>query len=465
MPVTDIQSPRTKLALPPPKEEQVKEKNDFYILLLLLILYCIQTFPRGIYTTSIPIILLSKGVPIPKVSFLVLSYIPYCLKFLVAPIVNMYYSKTFGRGKTYLIPIQYIHAILTIGMSFYVTGFFESQNILAISIVAWLDMTLMMLHDIVLDGWIVRLVSAKNSHTAAVIQSTGTRFGMLFSWNALLSLGSTEFCNKYIFATPREEGLIKIDQFLFGSGIFIVFLTVAIHFLMQESKMTKEVKQIASFKEVVNTLTRFVQNPKLKPLFIIFCTWNITFGPIHALAGANLMKQGLSKEAWLNLNTPNIPLNIISAFLVGYFCKKYHEARVINAFYIMRLITTFYIYGVIRYFKYIPENLAYPSVLGAVIFTSISFNGVLVALLAYGSRVSKITYGAPLMSAFSATTYIARLLGDSFSYALVDYVGWNRLAIISMVATLFYACLFVFKIYKLESTNPKEFMSIKAKDE
>ena len=61
------------------------------------------------------------------------------------------------------------------------------------------------------------------------------------------------------------------------------------------------------------------------------------------------------------------------------------------------------------------------------------------------------------MSAFSATTYIARLLGDSFSYSLADYVGWNRLAVFSLISTLFYACLFIYKIYKLESTNPKEY--------
>jgi len=64
------------------------------------------------------------------------------------------------------------------------------------------------------------------------------------------------------------------------------------------------------------------------------------------------------------------------------------------------------------------------------------------------------------MSAFSATTYIARLLGDSFSYSLVDYVGWNRLAVFSLILTLFYACLFIFKIHKLESTNPKEYTKI-----
>ncbi len=84
-----------------------KERKDIYILLLLLIRYCIQvqfvmreclslqTLPRGIYTTAIPTTLLAKGVPITKVTFLVLSYIPYCLKFLVAPIVNMVKKEIF----------------------------------------------------------------------------------------------------------------------------------------------------------------------------------------------------------------------------------------------------------------------------------------------------------------------------------------------------------------------------------
>ncbi len=46
-----------------------------------------------------------------------------------------------------------------------------------------------------------------------------------------------------------------MDQFLFGSGIFIIILTILIHYLMEESKMTQEVKQIASVKEVVRTVS------------------------------------------------------------------------------------------------------------------------------------------------------------------------------------------------------------------
>jgi len=46
-----------------------------------------------------------------------------------------------------------------------------------------------------------------------------------------------------------------MDQFLFGSGIFIILLTVVIHYMMEESKMTQEAKQIASVKEVIRTVS------------------------------------------------------------------------------------------------------------------------------------------------------------------------------------------------------------------
>jgi PAT family acetyl-CoA transporter-like MFS transporter 1 len=57
----------------------------------------------------IPIIILlvEKKVPYKELAFIASAGLPFVLKFLFAPFLDAYYFKTFGKRKSYIVPIAY----------------------------------------------------------------------------------------------------------------------------------------------------------------------------------------------------------------------------------------------------------------------------------------------------------------------------------------------------------------------
>ena len=48
------------------------------------------------------------------------TYYPYTFKVFLAPFVDSYYSPTFGKRKTYVIPVHYTIAALFLGGSLFI---------------------------------------------------------------------------------------------------------------------------------------------------------------------------------------------------------------------------------------------------------------------------------------------------------------------------------------------------------
>jgi MFS transporter, PAT family, solute carrier family 33 (acetyl-CoA transportor), member 1 len=83
-------------------------RQDKWNIGLLLLLYLLQGVPLGM-AASIPLIIQTYG-----------AFWPFSLKLLWAPIVDAWYSKRFGRRKTWLIPVQYSIAFVMILLSYYI---------------------------------------------------------------------------------------------------------------------------------------------------------------------------------------------------------------------------------------------------------------------------------------------------------------------------------------------------------
>jgi len=54
---------------------------------------------------------------------------PFSLKFLFAPILDAYFLPKFGKRKSYIVPANYITAILLFWLSYTIDTFIEEANI------------------------------------------------------------------------------------------------------------------------------------------------------------------------------------------------------------------------------------------------------------------------------------------------------------------------------------------------
>ena len=57
--------------------------------------------------------------------------------------------------------------------------------------------------DVALDGWLLTLFPSDDYSKSASTQVAGSDLGALFGYYFFIPLNSEEFCNKYIFDTPR----------------------------------------------------------------------------------------------------------------------------------------------------------------------------------------------------------------------------------------------------------------------
>jgi len=74
-------------------------------IVILTILYFIQGLPIGLVGSTIPFLLMEKGVNYKELALLSFAFYPFSFKIFFAPFEDLYYSRSFGKRKTYIIPI------------------------------------------------------------------------------------------------------------------------------------------------------------------------------------------------------------------------------------------------------------------------------------------------------------------------------------------------------------------------
>lgn len=441
------------------KEPQTNtpKPQNYISLCLLMILYVAQALPQGLLFGAAPIILMSKGAKYHDLLIVLFSYVPCCFKSFLTPLLNTFYFKKFGKGKTYMIPSFIIIAIMMLILARKGEDLFEVHSIPLLNLVSILTILILMPADLILDDWMISMIRMESSSHATTCQSIGFNLGFFISFNIFLPLNSTEFCNSYIFSEARDEPLIPLSAYLTGVAICLVLLALWILFTVKENVIESHNSK-TSFSETANCLKIFLFNSHFRKLFFIYSTWNLMFGPIHNLFPGMILEKGVSKELFTNLNTPISPMLLFTTIWLGSLCKKFSVTKIANIFWISRLFATIFIYGALVYLHLVPEFLKIPIVFLASVSTALSFNGVSIALGILANRVAKETYGGPIMSTFGAIGSFSRFISDIFVFSMVYYFEWERVALVTMAAILLYSILFVRGLNSFDHNNLKSLL-------
>ena len=120
--------------LPKPVSKNEKQ-GDFVAIVLLVVLYLLQGVPLGLALGSVPYLLKSK-LNYSDMALFSLSAYPYSLKLFWSPIVDSIYSKTFGRRKSWIVPLQFILGSCLIFVGSRVDSILDQQDIPVVFIAA-----------------------------------------------------------------------------------------------------------------------------------------------------------------------------------------------------------------------------------------------------------------------------------------------------------------------------------------
>lgn len=124
-------------------------RKDWKDFSLLVFLYLLQGVPLGLSFGSIPFLLKAK-LSFSELALFSLSGYPYSLKLLWSPIVDSIFFTSFGRRKSWIVPIQAIIGITLISLGSTVDSFLDMEiiPITTLSIVFTILVTLCATQDI-----------------------------------------------------------------------------------------------------------------------------------------------------------------------------------------------------------------------------------------------------------------------------------------------------------------------------
>jgi PAT family acetyl-CoA transporter-like MFS transporter 1 len=101
--------------------------KDFFNIIFLIFLYVLQCVPLGLIS-SLPYIFTTYKISYSQQASFSFALWPFSLKLLWAPIVDSIYVKSFGRRRSWLIPIQYLIGFYMVYFSSYVEDILEKSK-------------------------------------------------------------------------------------------------------------------------------------------------------------------------------------------------------------------------------------------------------------------------------------------------------------------------------------------------
>merc|ERR1719270_821745 len=100
--------------------------GDGQNIAVLLFLYVLQGIPLGL-AAAVPLILTNKQVSYKQQAEFSFAFWPFSVKLLWAPIVDSLYVASFGRRKTWLVPVQYLIGVTMFALSVKVEDYLGEQ--------------------------------------------------------------------------------------------------------------------------------------------------------------------------------------------------------------------------------------------------------------------------------------------------------------------------------------------------
>ncbi|KAG5438928.1 hypothetical protein PCANB_002258 [Pneumocystis canis] len=295
----------------------IRNKRSQHNSIIISQRYLLQGIPLGLVMGSLPY-LLQPHVSFTSLGFFSLATYPYSLKLFWSPIVDAVYNEKWGRRKSWIIPIQIAIGICLLWISYNIQNWigeaemFLKQMTVAFFILVFLCAT----QDIVVDGWVLTLLSEENLAYASTAQSVGLNTGYFLSFTVFLAFNSSEFVNKYFYFVKKDFGLMTLGGYMWFWGWVFLISTVFIAFFQNE---TKEKCSSGGIKSVYLTIFDIMKLQHARLFIFIHLIAKIGFSASDATLNLKLLEKGLKKEDLSAAILINFPLELI----FGYYTARW----------------------------------------------------------------------------------------------------------------------------------------------
>ena len=223
--------------------------DDAGSMALLFVLYTLQGIPMGL-SGSVPL-LLAKRVSYAEQAVLSFCSWPFSLKLFWAPVVDSIFLPSFGRRKSWLVPVQLLCGCMMVGVAPWLNGWVgdgdgdgvpdasrgSEPRVYPLAAYFFLLYFLMATQDIAVDGWALTMLSPENVGYASTCNSVGQTLGYFIAFIGFLTLNDPETCNKYLRsadARVADRGMVTLAGFVKFWGWIFVVTTLYVWFFKAE---------------------------------------------------------------------------------------------------------------------------------------------------------------------------------------------------------------------------------------
>ena len=186
------------------RTEDAVSSDDRGAIALLLLLYTLQGIPMGLGAV-IPMLLLEKGAGSTEQAIFSVIAFPFAIKLLWAPLVDSIYSATFGRRKTWIVPMQALLGLMMIGGGARVDALLAPPgggpiNVRALTALFLTFYALAATQDIAVDGLALTVLSKANRELGATCNAIGQTLGTFLAY--------------VVFTLLHSKGLVTLGSFM-----------------------------------------------------------------------------------------------------------------------------------------------------------------------------------------------------------------------------------------------------------
>ncbi|KAG8281208.1 hypothetical protein J6590_063408 [Homalodisca vitripennis] len=391
---------------------------------LLLLLYLLQGIPLGLIAT-VPLILQNKGVLYTDQAMFSLVGWPFSIKLLWAPILDAIYVKSFGRRKTWLVPIQFLIGLFMLVMSFQVDYWIEDPegpHILPLTAMFFALNFLAATQDIAVDGWALTMLKRENVGHASTCNSMGQTAGYLLGYVVFMALESADFCNTYLRSVPQPVGVVTLGSFLMYCGPVFLVTTTLVGLLKTETEPQRE-DQDQTCLSVINTyrqLLLIARLPAVRTMAVVLLTYQIAFSANDSVTWLKLVSAGVPKEQFAVVTMCMLPLKITLPVLLAKYVVGETPMDVFNKVYPCRLAFNLVTAGFVWVTPHLMVKHHFPTYYYGLLVLiygvyQVWLFSMFVTQMAFYARVSDPAFGGTYMTLLNTLTN----LGGSWPRTLV----------------------------------------------
>ncbi|KAK3885811.1 hypothetical protein Pcinc_010005 [Petrolisthes cinctipes] len=404
---------------------------------LLLLLYVLQGIPLGL-AGSIPMILQNRHISYKEQATFSLSFWPFSIKLLWAPLVDSVYLESMGRRKSWLIPAQYLIGGFMLLLSMHINALLgeeestEAPNVTIITAVFFALNFLAATQDIAVDGWALTILSRENIGWASTCNSVGQTAGYFLGYVVFLALESRDFCVNYL---GQADSLVTLSGFMYFWGIVFCLTTTGVWLLKSESKENEngtgggepDLGLVGTYRVLATILSK----PAMKQLIFVLLTCKIGFAATDSQTALKLTEIGVPKDRLALLSIPLTPVQVLLPLYISRYTTGPRPIMPFILGYPIRLLFGLVLAGLVWWTpSFRSDDGSFPLHYYAIIVIiyvihQVFVNCMFVGVMAFFARISDSSIGGTYMTLLNTFTNLGGNWPSWVALRFVSELTWS----------------------------------------